>query len=181
MDKLIIQLVDELPNENIAVEVLKALDYVAPLQWNNLVVLEESTREITEKNRPKVIQQIRDRAVSLYHDPEQGYQTAIKPYQTIDKADTAIAIAALANKVVHSLGYGLSYDAWLGEDNIRIREHGVSHDNGYTVSQKFKVWDQDNQDSYSGSSEKIQDQQYYVHYLDSDSSDYEWVDAEEIR
>ncbi|OUL18307.1 Tudor-knot domain-containing protein [Nostoc sp. 106C] len=435
MDKSIIQLVDELPNDNITVKVLKALDYVAPGEWNNLVGFDNSIRVITGETDAKVIQKIRDRAVSLYHDPQNGYQTAIKLYQTIDKADTAMATAALANKVgekigflsflsnitpkadvtqtidlvlkiaveiiafsklngipspnpqafatslaenykdasltrmvalvcldgmlplgpdflskihniisgadassivaqnpvflavnnflpgnnpgekfgfitqafnsvqgwmnnlvaktgltpqsisshlgnfiqiaddnldfvaafldqttnyyehtgiqtvartlilrshslvkaetpqdspqsrqdtssaaksdtsqyavsktvevwdgdeedwyqatiekiqedqffVHYLGYGSTYDEWVGEDEIRIREHGASDDNGFAVSQKVKVWDEDNEDWYSASIEKIQGQQYYVHYLDYDSSYDEWVDAEEIR
>ncbi|MDZ7957444.1 MAG: agenet domain-containing protein [Aulosira sp. DedQUE10] len=434
MDKSIIQLVDELPNDNITVKVVKALDYVAPGEWNNLVGFDNSIRAITGETDAKVIQQIRDRAVSLYQDPQNGYQTAIKLYQTIDKADTAMATAALANKVgekigflsflsnitpkadvtqtidlvlkiaveiiafsklngipspnpqafaksladnyqgaslmrmvalvcidgmlplgpnflskihniisgadasivtqnpvflavnnflpgnnpgekfgfitqafnsvqgwmndlvaktgltpqsisshlgnfiqiaddnldfvaafldqttnyyehtgiqtvartlilrshslvkaetpspaqqprqdtssaaksdtsqyavsktvevwdgdeedwykatiekvendqffVNYIGYGSSYNEWVGEDEIRVREHGTSDDNGYAVSQKVKVWDEDNEDWYSAKIEKIQGQQYYVHYLDYDSSYDEWVDAEEIR
>ncbi len=434
MDKSIIQLVDELPTDNITVKVLKALDYVAPSQWYNMVGFDNSIRTITGETDPQLIQKIRDRAVSLYHDPQNGYQTAIKLYQTIDKADTAMATAALANKVgekigflsflsnitpkadvtqtidlvlkiaveiiafskingipspnpqvfanslaenykdaslmrmvalvcldgmlplgpnflskihgiisgadasivaqnpvflavnnflpgnnpgekfgfitqafnsvqgwmndlvaktgltpqsisshlgnfiqiaddnldfvaafldqttnyyehtgiqtvaralilrshslvkaelpqdspqsrqdtsspiktdtsqyavsktvevwdgeeedwyqatiekvendqffVHYLGYGSSYNEWVGEDEIRIREHGAADDNGFAVSQKVKVWDEDNEDWYSAKIEKIQGQQYYVHYLDYDSTYDEWVDLEEIR
>lgn len=434
MDKSIIQLVDELPTDNITVKVLKALDYVAPSQWYNVVGFDNSIRTITGETDAQVIQKIRDRAVSLYHDPQNGYQTAIKLYQTIDKADTAMATAALANKVgekigflsflsnitpkadvtqtidlvlkiaveiiafskingipspnpqafatslaenykdaslmrmvalvcidgmlplgpnflskihgiisgadasivaqnpvflavnnflpgnnpgekfgfitqafnsvqgwmndlvaktgltpqsisshlgnfiqiaddnldfvaafldqttnyyehtgiqtvaralilrshslvkaetpqdspqsrqdtssaaksdtsqyavsktvevwdgeeedwyqatiekvendqffVHYLGYGSSYNEWVGEDEIRIREHGAADDNGFAVNQKVKVWDEDNEDWYSANIEKIQGQQYYVHYLDYDSSYDEWVDLEEIR
>ncbi|MDZ8052786.1 MAG: agenet domain-containing protein [Aulosira sp. ZfuVER01] len=435
MDKSIIQLVDELPNDNITVKVLKALDYVAPGEWNNMVGFDNSIRAITGETDANVIQKIRDHAVSLYNDPQNGYQTAIKLYQTIDKADTAMATAALANKVgekigflsflsnitpkadvtqtidlvlkiaveiiafsklngipspnpqafatslaenykdasltrmvalvcldgmlplgpdflskihsiisgadassvvaqnpvflavnnslpgnnpgekfgfitqafnsvqgwmnnlvaktgltpqsisshlgnfiqiaddnldfvaafldqttnyyehtgiqtvartlilrshslvkaetpqdapqsrqdtssaaksdtsqyavsktvevwdgdeedwyqatiekvendqffVHYLGYGSSYNEWVGEDEIRIREHGASDSNGFAVSQKIKVWDEDNEDWYSAKIEKIQGQQYYVHYLDYDSSYDEWVDLEEIR
>ncbi|KYC43239.1 hypothetical protein WA1_14185 [Scytonema hofmannii PCC 7110] len=105
MDKSIIQLVDELPSDNITVKVLKALDYVAPGQWNNLVGFDNSIRAITGETNPQVIQQIRDRAVILYHEPQRGYQAAIKLYQTIDGADTAMATAALANKVGEKIGF----------------------------------------------------------------------------
>lgn len=105
MEKSIIQLVDELPTDNITVKVLKALDYVVPSQWNNLVGFDNSIRSITGETDAKVIQKIRDRAVALYHDPQQGYQTAIKLYQTIDKADTAMAAAALANKVSEKISF----------------------------------------------------------------------------
>ncbi|HEY9596463.1 MAG TPA: hypothetical protein V6D33_02195, partial [Cyanophyceae cyanobacterium] len=105
MDKSIIQLVDELPTDNITVKVLKAIDYIAPSQWTNLVGFDNSIRSITGETDAKIIQKIRDRAVALYHDPQQGYQTAIKLYQTIDKADTAMAAAALANKVGEKIGF----------------------------------------------------------------------------
>ncbi|MDZ8083476.1 MAG: Tudor-knot domain-containing protein [Nostoc sp. DcaGUA01] len=105
MDKSIIQLVDELPADNITVKVLKALDYVAPGEWNNLVGFDNNIRAITGESDAKVIQKIRDRAVALYQDPQNGYQAAIKVYQTIDKADTAMATAALANKVGEKIGF----------------------------------------------------------------------------
>jgi hypothetical protein len=47
MDKSIIQLVDELPTDNITVKVLKALDYVAPGEWINLAGFENNIRAIT--------------------------------------------------------------------------------------------------------------------------------------
>jgi hypothetical protein len=105
MDKSIIQLVDELPSDNITVKVLKALDYVAPGQWDNLVGFDNSIRTITGETDAKVIQRIRDRAAALYIDPQSGYQAAIRLYQTIDKADTAMATAALANKVSEKIGF----------------------------------------------------------------------------
>ncbi|MEH2236399.1 hypothetical protein [Nostoc sp.] len=105
MDKSIIQLVDELPTDNITVKVLKALDYVVPGEWSNLVGFENNIRSITGETDAKIIQKIRDRAVVLYEDPQQGYQFAIKLYQTIDKADTAMGAAALANKVSEKIGF----------------------------------------------------------------------------
>jgi hypothetical protein len=105
MDKSIIQLVDELPNDNITVKVLKALDFVAPGQWSNLLGFDNSIRAITGETDGNVIQRIRDRATTLYNDPQQGYQTAIKLYQTIDKADTAMATAALASKMGEKIGF----------------------------------------------------------------------------
>ena len=110
MAKSIIQLVDELPNDSITVKVLNALDFVVPGQWNNLVGFDNTIRAITGESDAKVIQRIRDRAVSLYHDPQKGYQAAIQLYQTIDKADVAIGTAALANKV----GEKISFLSFLG-------------------------------------------------------------------
>jgi RNA binding activity-knot of a chromodomain/Agenet domain len=82
---------------------------------------------------------------------------------------------------VNYLGYGSSYNEWVGEDEIRVREHSSTDSNGFAVKQKVKVWDEDEEDWYSANIEKIQGQQYYVHYLEYDSSYDEWVDLEEIR
>ena len=105
MGKSIIQLVDELPSDNITVKVLNALDFVAPGQWKNLVGFDNTIRAITGETDANVIQRIRDRAASLYLDPKQGYQTAIQLYQTIDKADVAMGTAALANKVSEKISF----------------------------------------------------------------------------
>lgn len=110
MTQSIIQLVDELPSGNITVKVLKTLDYVVPNQWSNLVGFDQSIRTLTGETDARVIQAIRDRATVLYHDPKQGYQTAIKLYQITDKTDTAMAVATLANKV----GGKISFLSFLG-------------------------------------------------------------------
>ncbi|MFB2973811.1 Tudor-knot domain-containing protein [Aerosakkonema sp. BLCC-F183] len=105
MGKSIIQLVDELPNDSITVKALKALDFVVPGQWNNLVGFDNSISAITGESDAKVIQKIRDRAAFLYQDSQQGYQTAIQLYQAIDKADVAMGTAALANKVSEKISF----------------------------------------------------------------------------
>ncbi|QSJ18099.1 hypothetical protein JYQ62_04475 [Nostoc sp. UHCC 0702] len=105
MDSSIIQLVDNLPTDNITVKVLKALDYVAPGEWNNLVGFDNVIRTITGETDTKVIQKISDRALAIYQDPQESYQTVIKLYQTVDKADTAMGTAALANKVGEKIGF----------------------------------------------------------------------------
>ncbi|MBE9210021.1 hypothetical protein IQ244_26710 [Nostoc sp. LEGE 06077] len=105
MDKTIVQLVDELPSDNITVKVLKALDYVAPGQWDNLVGFDNTVRAITGETDANVIKRIRDRADSIYLDPQHGYQAAVKLYQIIDKADAAMGAAALANKVSEKISF----------------------------------------------------------------------------
>lgn len=110
MSKSIIELVDQLPTDNLTVKVLKSLDNLLPNQWNNLTGFENSIRSLTGESDPQMIQRISDRAVALYSDSKQGYQLAINLYQTIDKADVAMATAALANKV----GEKISFLAFLG-------------------------------------------------------------------
>ena len=110
MSTSIIQLVDELPKDNITVKVLNALDFIAPGQWDNIVGFDENITEITGETNAKIVRRIRDRAASLYLDPDKGYQDAIGLYQAIDKADVAMATAALANKI----GEKISFLSFLG-------------------------------------------------------------------
>jgi hypothetical protein len=99
VSKAIFELVNELPSNNITVMVLNSLDFVVPGQWENIVGFENMIRHITNETDESLIQEIGDRAVWLYNDKSQGYQTAMWLYQTVDKADYALASAALANKI----------------------------------------------------------------------------------
>jgi hypothetical protein len=99
MSKPIYELADELPTQNITIMVLNSLDFVVPGQWKNIVGFENMIREYTGETDQNMIQKIGDRAVWLYNDKSQGYQTALWLYQTVDSADYALGAAALANKV----------------------------------------------------------------------------------
>jgi hypothetical protein len=99
MTKPIFQLVDDLPEQNITIRVLNALDFVVPGEWENIVGFENIIRTVTGEDDDELIQQIGDRAVWLFNDQSQGYQNALWLYQTVDRTDTALASAALANKV----------------------------------------------------------------------------------
>lgn len=98
MTEPIFKLVDELPEQNMTVRVLNALDFVVPGEWENIVGFENTIRQVAGEEDEEMIQQIGDRAVWLFNDQSQGYQRALWLYQTVDKTDTALASAALANK-----------------------------------------------------------------------------------
>lgn len=99
MSKTIFELVDQLPQNNITVMMLRSLDFVVPGEWQNIVGFENTIRHVTGESDEQMIQQIGDRAVWLYNDKSQGYQRAMWLYQTVDSADSALGAAALANKV----------------------------------------------------------------------------------
>ncbi len=98
MTEAIYQLVDDLPEQNLTVRVLNALDFVIPGEWENIVGFENTIRHVTGEDDDDLIQQIGDRAVWLFNDESQGYQRALWLYQTVDQTDTALASAALAHK-----------------------------------------------------------------------------------
>jgi hypothetical protein len=105
VSKSIFELVDQLPKDNLTVKSLQALDFVIPGQWTNLVGFENTIRTITGETDEDLIQQIGDRAVYLFNDKSQGYQTALWLYQTIDSAGSALGTAALANKISENVGF----------------------------------------------------------------------------
>lgn len=99
MSKPIFQLVDELPTSNLTVSLLNALDFVAPGEWHNTVGFVNTIKTVTGETDEALIQQIGERAIYLFNDKSQGYQTALWLYQTVDGTDKALGAAALANKV----------------------------------------------------------------------------------
>lgn len=99
MSKPIFELVDKLPTSGLTVSVLNALDFVAPGQWQNTVGFVNTIKTVTGETDEDLIQQIGERAIYLYNDRSQGYQTALWLYETVDNTDKVLGAAALANKV----------------------------------------------------------------------------------
>ncbi len=99
MSKSIVELVDQLPTGGLTVSMLKSLDFVAPGQWQNTVGFVNTIKTVTGEDDEDLIQQIGERAIYLFNDKSQGYQTALWLYQTVDGTDKALGAAALANKV----------------------------------------------------------------------------------
>lgn len=105
MSKPIHKLVDDLPTNNVTISMLRALDFVAPGEWQNVVGFENTIRTVTGETDESIIQQIGERAIYLYNDRSQGYQRAMWLYQTVDSTDAALGAAALANKVGERIGF----------------------------------------------------------------------------
>lgn len=99
MSKSIVDLVDQLPTGGLTVSMLKSLDFVAPGEWRNTVGFVNTIKSVTGEDDEDLIQQIGERAIYLFNDKSQGYQTALWLYQTVDTTDKALGAAALANKV----------------------------------------------------------------------------------
>ncbi len=103
MSKSIFELVDQLPTGGLTVSLLNSLDFVTPGQWHNVVGFVNTIKTVTGETDEDLIQQIGERAIYLYNDRSQGYQTAMWLYQTVDTTDKALGAAALANKVGESI------------------------------------------------------------------------------
>lgn len=97
--KTIANYVDELPSSGITVLALKSLDFVAPGQWDNITSFDGMLKKVTGETDPGFLNEVRTKALELYSDPSQGYQTGLNLYQLVDKADKALGAAAFADKV----------------------------------------------------------------------------------
>lgn len=103
--KSIYELIDQLPKGGLTVMALNSLDFAIPGKWENLVGFEHTIRTVTGETDEKLIQQIGDRAVTLFNDKSEGYQRALWLYQTVDSASGALGTAALANKIGQDISF----------------------------------------------------------------------------
>ncbi len=103
MSKPIFEAVDQLATGGITVMALNSLDFVIPGQWQNIVGFDNTIIAVTGTDDQEYIQAIGERAVALYNDKSQGYQTAMWLYNTVDAGSSALGAAAMANKVGSSI------------------------------------------------------------------------------
>ena len=90
---------DRLPSAGITIGALKALDWVAPGQWDNVVGYENMLTAYTGETDPGTLQQISDRTLTLFSDPAEGYQRALWIYQAVDSTDHKIGNVSLAHQL----------------------------------------------------------------------------------
>ena len=105
MSKPIYELINELPQSGTTVLSLKALDYIVPGEWQNISGFENMITLVTGESDQAMIQQIGERAITLYNDPAEGYQRAVWLYQTANSIGGKLGAAALANKIGESVSF----------------------------------------------------------------------------
>ena len=105
MSDSIIELLDELPSNNLTVKTLKALDFVVPGEWENVVGCDRTIEVITGESDADRILDIRNKAIELYNDEFNGYQGAMWYYNLVDNVDGALAAAAMAEIVSEKIPF----------------------------------------------------------------------------
>ncbi len=103
--KAIFEVVDGLPTKGLTVMSLKALDFAVPGQWNNVVGFTNTIKDVTGETDEALIQEIGERAVTLYNDKSEGYQKALWLYQTVDAGSSALGTGMLANKATENISF----------------------------------------------------------------------------
>jgi len=99
VSKKIYEIVDHLPTGGLTVRALKTLDVFIPGQWNNLVGFDNTIKTVTGETDEAMVQTIGERAIALFNDKRQGYQSALWLYETVDSASGLLGAAALANRI----------------------------------------------------------------------------------
>lgn len=99
MSKKIYEIVDKLPTSGLTVRALKTLDTFVPQKWENLVGFDNTIKAVTGETDEAMVQAIGERAIALFNDKKQGYQTALWLYETVDSASGLLGAAALANRI----------------------------------------------------------------------------------
>jgi hypothetical protein len=105
MSASIFKLVDDLPESNLTVRMLNALDTMVPGKYTNLVGFEHTIKTITGESDEAMVQKIGERAVALYNDKKQGYQRAIWLYGAAETMSNMVGAASLVNKVGESWSF----------------------------------------------------------------------------
>lgn len=104
-DKPIHVLLEELPTSSMTTRLLHLLDYAVPGEWQNITNFQEMVKSVTGEDDEGLIQQVGERAIKLYNDPENGYQRAVWIYQMLDDTAGIAGMAALADKLSGSFDF----------------------------------------------------------------------------
>ena len=92
-------LVEQLPQKNLTVKALQALDFAAPGEWKNTADFNELITEVTGLTDATQILTIRNRANELFADEQCGFQSAFKVFQRVDDFDKVLGSIALSDKI----------------------------------------------------------------------------------
>lgn len=98
----IVEAINSLPTSGVTIYALKALDFVVPGEWDNPTNFDALMRKVTGETDGSFLEEVKAKAESLYADDTQGYQTAMKIFKMVDTADTALGVAAVADKLADS-------------------------------------------------------------------------------
>lgn len=104
-DKPLNEVLESLPESSITTRLLHMLDYVVPGEWQNITSFEGMIKSVTGEEDQSIIQQVGERAIMLYNDPNNGYQRAIWIYEMLDDTQGIAGMAALADKLSHRFDF----------------------------------------------------------------------------
>ena len=94
-----------LPANNLTVRLLKTTGRLVDQSWNNPTDLAELIREVTGEDDEDLIQAVGERAVTLFADPEERYQRAVRAYRLVDDVDKLVGAASFVDQVAKRVSF----------------------------------------------------------------------------
>ena len=126
MAQPIYETLDNLSRRGMTLRMLKVCDWVIPGKYVNVVGFEETIRFVTGETDQDYIQQVGERAITLFNDPKEGYQRALWLYQTCDSVQGLAGWAAFLSKVGSDVGFLSWFNKLLPkEDTTQAIDLGV--------------------------------------------------------
>lgn len=105
MSRTIVDYADQIKNAGPTSLLLKALDWVVPGKYNSVVGFTNMVREYTGETDDAFIQKVGERAIALYNDKSEGYETAMFIYRTVDEIGERAGQLALAGEITENIGF----------------------------------------------------------------------------
>jgi len=93
------QLLEGLPTSSMTTRLLGLLDYAVPGEWTNVTRFDTLIQEVTGETDQALIQQVGEKAIALYADPQNGYQRAVTLFSLVNKESGLAGAATMAAKL----------------------------------------------------------------------------------
>ncbi|MBX2801784.1 MAG: hypothetical protein KTR31_29160 [Myxococcales bacterium] len=94
-----------LPEGNLTVRMLKLVGQIADEDWTNVTDLAVMIRTVTGEDDESYLQEIGERAVALFADPEERYQRAIRIFRLVDDMDKLVGTASFLDQVAKRVSF----------------------------------------------------------------------------
>jgi hypothetical protein len=109
----VIAALDALPEDDLTVKALKALDSVVPGEWRNITSFDHMVAEVCDADAPpRLIGAVREQAARVEQQEPDRYAQALQIYEVVDRVDqaaAAVAAASTAASAVSSIFGGLGF------------------------------------------------------------------------
>lgn len=99
------QTLSALPKGNLTVQLLKLTARFVDDEWENTTDLAVMIRKVTGETRESDLQEIGERAVRLFADPNERYQRALRVYRMVDDFDKLVGSASLVDQVAQRFSF----------------------------------------------------------------------------
>ncbi|MEN0064209.1 MAG: hypothetical protein AAGA48_18810 [Myxococcota bacterium] len=94
-----------LPERNLTVRLLELTGKLVDQSWSNPRDLAGLIRDVTGEEEESYLQEIGERAITLFADPDERYQRAIRAYRLVDDVDKLVGTASFLDQVAQRVSF----------------------------------------------------------------------------